>query len=134
MVLFILGRLTSFISAFMANFEFNLKKVIAFSTLNQIGFIFLAVGVGSRSLAFFHLLIHALFKALLFIRAGVVIRVGGGSQDIRSIGGVGIVYPYTLGHLFLAVVSLIGLPFLTGFYSKDVIIEIRIIGVLTMSR
>lgn len=123
-VLLLLSGLTIFIAGLGANFEFDLKKIIALSTLSQLGLIIRILSIGFYKLAFFHLLSHALFKALLFICAGAIIHNINNSQDIRLIGGLGIYIPLTSGCFNVANLALCGIPFLAGFYSKDLILEI----------
>ena len=127
-VLLLISGLTIFIAGLGANFEFDLKKIIALSTLSQLGLIIRILSLGFFKLAFFHLLTHALFKALLFICAGVIIHNIKNSQDIRDIGGLVFHIPITLACLNIANLSLCGLPFLSGFYSKDMILEIVLIS------
>jgi len=112
-----------FISGLVANFEYDLKKIIALSTLSQLGIIMFAIALELYELAFFHLVIHALFKALLFLCAGTAIHRTGGRQDIRLYGGLSINFPLIGVCLNYANLSLCGIPFLAGFYSKDLIIE-----------
>jgi NADH-ubiquinone oxidoreductase chain 5 len=126
--LLIFSGLTIFIAGISANFEFDLKKIIALSTLRQLGLIIIILSIGFPKLAFFHLLTHALFKALLFICAGVVIHNIKNSQDIRDIGGLLVFIPFTTICLNCANLALCGIPFLAGFYSKDLILEIVIIS------
>ena len=123
---FLLGvsTITIFMSGLVANFEYDLKKIIALSTLSQLGIIMFAIAIGIYELAFFHLVIHALFKALLFLCAGTAIHRIGGSQDIRVYGGLRKNFPIIGVCLNYANLSLCGMPFLAGFYSKDLIIEI----------
>lgn len=122
-VILIFSLLTIFISGLGANFEFDLKKIIALSTLSQLGIMIRTLALGRYDLAFFHLLIHALFKALLFICAGRIIHNFNNCQDIRFIGGVSKLIPLTRVYFNICNLSLCGLPFLSGFYSKDLIIE-----------
>lgn len=122
--LLLLGRLTIFIAGISANYEFDLKKIIAFSTLSQLGLIIRILRIGLPDLAFFHLLTHAIFKALLFICAGVIIHIINDTQDIRFIGGVRNFIPLTSLCLNISNLALCGIPFLAGFYSKDLILEI----------
>lgn len=112
-----------FIAGLGANFEFDLKKIIALSTLRQLGLIIRILAIGLPRLAFFHMLAHALFKALLFMCAGAIIHNMNNSQDIRSIGGLGVYIPLTSGCFNVANLALCGMPFLAGFYSKDLILE-----------
>lgn len=127
-ILLLLGGLTIFIAGVAANFEFDLKKIIALSTLSQLGLIIRILAIGFPKLAFFHLLTHALFKALLFICAGAVIHNIKNSQDIRDMGALSIFIPYTTSCLNLANLALCGIPFLAGFYSKDLILEVVILN------
>jgi NADH-ubiquinone oxidoreductase chain 5 len=110
-----------------ANFEYDLRKIIALSTLSQLGLMIRIVSVGFAGLAFFHLLTHALFKALLFICAGAIIHVMGDSQDICFMGGLSFQMPLTSVCLCVSNFALCGMPFLAGFYSKDLILEICIL-------
>lgn len=122
--LLLLSGLTIFISGLGANFEFDLKKIIALSTLSQLGLIIRILSIGFYDLAFFHLLTHALFKALLFICAGAIIHNINNAQDIRFIGGLCLHIPLTSTCFNIANLALCGIPFLAGFYSKDLILEI----------
>ena len=119
----LLSRLTMFIAGLGANFEYDLKKIIALSTLSQLGVIIRVLSLGCADLAFFHLLRHALFKALLFICAGAVIHNIKDYQDIRVIGSLVNQIPLTTFCINLANLALCGSPFLAGFYSKDLILE-----------
>lgn len=121
--LLLVSGLTIFIAGLGANFEFDLKKIIALSTLSQLGLIISILSIGYYKLAFFHLLTHALFKALLFICAGVIIHNTKNAQDIRFIGGLSIRIPLTCSCFNIANLALCGIPFLAGFYSKDLILE-----------
>lgn len=123
-ILLILGCLTIFIAGVGANYEFDLKKIIALSTLRQLGLIIRILSIGFPIIAFFHLLTHALFKALLFICAGVVIHSIKNFQDIRYMGGLINQLPITIIFFNLSNLALCGAPFLAGFYSKDIILEI----------
>ena len=126
--LLVISGLTIFISGLGANFEFDLKKIIALSTLRQLGLIIRILSMGFPILAFFHLLTHALFKALLFICAGAIIHNIINSQDIRTIGGLCLSIPLTTTCFNIANLALCGIPFLAGFYSKDIILELVIIS------
>lgn len=123
-LLLLISGLTIFMAGLGANFEFDLKKIIALSTLSQLGLIIRILSIGFYKLAFFHLLTHALFKALLFICAGVIIHNTKNAQDIRFIGGLRIRIPLTCSCFNIANLALCGIPFLAGFYSKDLILEI----------
>lgn len=122
--LLLIGGLTIFIAGLGANFEFDLKKIIALSTLSQLGLMIRILAIGFPKLAFFHLLTHALFKALLFICAGAIIHNIKNSQDLRVIGRLINQIPLTSACLNVANLALCGMPFLAGFYSKDLILEI----------
>lgn len=126
-ILIFIAVWTMIISGLMANFEFDLKKIIALSTLRQLGFIMIILGVGLKFIALFHLLIHAVFKSLLFICAGRVIHIFGGNQDIRYYGNLSRSLPFLIIRFFVSVLSLVGFPFIAGFYSKDIIIELTYI-------
>lgn len=126
--LFYLGALTIFISGLGANFEIDLKKIIALSTLSQLGVIILVLSLGFIELAFFHLLTHALFKSLLFLCAGGFIHRRVDCQDIRLLGGSFKDTPVSCLFFIFCSLSLCGFPFLSGFYSKDIILETYILG------
>ena len=130
--LLLMGGLTIFMAGISANFEFDLKKIIALSTLSQLGLIIRILAIGFPKLAFFHLLTHALFKALLFICAGVVIHNIKNSQDIRDMGSLIKFMPFTSICLNVANLALCGIPFLAGFYSKDLILECVLLSNLNL--
>nr|YP_010310368.1 NADH dehydrogenase subunit 5 [Daclera levana]UMY75903.1 NADH dehydrogenase subunit 5 [Daclera levana] len=119
----LLSMLTMFMSGLGANFEYDLKKIIALSTLSQLGLMMSILFMGYPLIAFFHLITHAFFKALLFLCAGLIIHCMNGSQDIRHMGGLVNFLPYTSTNFFIANMSLCGLPFMSGFYSKDMALE-----------
>nr|YP_009034580.1 NADH dehydrogenase subunit 5 [Lithodes nintokuae]BAO94249.1 NADH dehydrogenase subunit 5 [Lithodes nintokuae] len=119
----LISCLTMFMSGLGANFEYDLKKIIALSTLSQLGVMLSILSLGFSTLAFFHLLTHALFKALLFMCAGVVIHNVKEFQDIRYMGSLCSKMPLTSMCMNLANLALCGTPFLAGFYSKDLILE-----------
>lgn len=123
-ILIILSVLTIFMSGLIANFEFDLKKIIALSTLRQLGLIIIILSAGFPILSYYHLLTHAIFKSLLFIRVGVIIHRIINNQDIRIIGGLNEFIPFTICRFNLTLIALCGFPFISGFYSKDIIIEI----------
>nr|YP_009864985.1 NADH dehydrogenase subunit 5 [Daldorfia horrida]QKE42623.1 NADH dehydrogenase subunit 5 [Daldorfia horrida] len=122
--LLFISCLTMFMAGLGANFEYDLKKIIALSTLSQLGVMISILSLGYSDLAFFHLLSHALFKALLFMCAGVVIHSVGDYQDIRCMGGLVNYMPLTISYMTVANLALCGFPFLAGFYSKDLILEV----------
>jgi len=121
--LFFIGTFTIFISGLGANFEIDLKKIIALSTLSQLGVIIITLSLGFYELSFFHLLSHALFKSLLFLCAGVFIHSVRDIQDIRFLGGMENGCPVRSFYFTACSLSLCGFPFLSGFYSKDSILE-----------
>nr|UBN08755.1 NADH dehydrogenase subunit 5 [Macropanesthia heppleorum] len=121
--LLLISSLTMFMAGIGANFEFDLSKIIALSTLSQLGLMMSIMSLGFAGLAFFHLLTHALFKALLFMCAGVMIHSMKDSQDIRFMGNLSFQMPLTSSCLMISNFSLCGMPFLAGFYSSDLILE-----------
>lgn len=128
LVILLLSSVTMFIAGLGANFEYDLKKIIALSTLSQLGVIISILRLGYPDLAFFHLLAHALFKALLFICAGSVIHCVKDYQDIRAMGSLVRSIPLTRVCISLANLALCGAPFLAGFYSKDIVLEVSFIS------
>nr|YP_010932191.1 NADH dehydrogenase subunit 5 [Euhampsonia splendida]WKR35964.1 NADH dehydrogenase subunit 5 [Euhampsonia splendida] len=121
--LLLLSGLTMFMAGISANYEFDLKKIIALSTLSQLGLMMSILSMGMPMLAFFHLLTHAMFKALLFMCAGVIIHMMNDMQDIRYMGGISLFIPLTSLCMNISNMALCGIPFLAGFYSKDMILE-----------
>nr|YP_010309763.1 NADH dehydrogenase subunit 5 [Lagorina sericea]UMR54880.1 NADH dehydrogenase subunit 5 [Lagorina sericea] len=124
MGLLFISSMTMFMSGLGANFEFDLKKIIALSTLSQLGLMMMILSLGGYKLAFFHLLTHALFKSLLFLCAGNVIHMSVNCQDIRFMGSLVKAMPLTCVFMNICNLSLCGLPFLSGFYSKDLVAEV----------
>nr|AHF21594.1 NADH dehydrogenase subunit 5 [Allothyrus sp. LamingtonNP-QMS95173] len=122
-ILLYISILTMLMSGIGANLETDMKKVIALSTLSQLGLMMLILSLGMSNLAFFHLVTHAMFKAMLFLCAGVIIHGINGCQDIRMLGSISSFSPIVSGLMGLASISLAGFPFLSGFYSKDLILE-----------
>nr|YP_010481707.1 NADH dehydrogenase subunit 5 [Psychophora sabini]UVU20399.1 NADH dehydrogenase subunit 5 [Psychophora sabini] len=122
-ILLLLSSLTMFMAGISANYEFDLKKIIALSTLSQLGLMMSILSMGIPILAFFHLLTHAMFKALLFMCAGVIIHMMNDMQDIRFMGGISFYIPMTCLCMNISNMALCGVPFLSGFYSKDMILE-----------
>nr|UEP15832.1 NADH dehydrogenase subunit 5 [Eterusia aedea] len=131
-ILLLLSGLTMFMAGISANYEFDLKKIIALSTLSQLGLMMSILSMGLPDLAFFHLLTHAMFKALLFMCAGVVIHMMSDIQDIRFMGGISFYLPLTSLCLNISNLALCGIPFLAGFYSKDLILEMVSMSNLNM--
>ena len=126
-ILLIIGIITIIMSGITAIIEIDIKKIIALSTLSQLGIIIIILGLGNPILSFFHLISHAFFKAILFICAGIIIHNIKDYQDIRKIGFSFNNLNYSISIIIIANLSLCGLPFIRGFYSKDLIIEIIII-------
>ena len=119
----VVGMITAVFAASVALVQNDIKKIIAYSTCSQLGYMFFAAGVGAYHVAIFHLFTHAFFKALLFLGAGSVIHAFKDEQDIRKMGGVWKKIPYTWCLMLIGTLALTGFPFLSGFYSKDAIIE-----------
>lgn len=118
------GALTAFFAASTGLLQNDLKRVIAYSTCSQMGYLFIACGLSQYNVALFHLLNHAFFKALLFLAAGAVLHATYDQQDLRRLGGLIGFLPFTYTAILIGSLSLIALPWLTGFYSKDIIIEL----------
>ena len=119
----IVGMVTAIFAASIALVQNDIKKIVAYSTCSQLGYMFFATGVGAYHVAMFHLFTHAFFKALLFLGSGSVIHAFKDEQDIRQMGGIRKKLPYTYTFMLIGTLALTGFPFLSGFYSKDAIIE-----------
>ena len=117
------GMITALFAATVALVQNDIKKIVAYSTCSQLGYMFFAAGIGAYHVAIFHLFTHAFFKALLFLGSGCVIHSFKDEQDIRSMGGVWKKIPYTYALMLIGTLALTGFPFLSGYYSKDAIIE-----------
>nr|YP_010531106.1 NADH dehydrogenase subunit 5 [Omoglymmius wukong]UXW93693.1 NADH dehydrogenase subunit 5 [Omoglymmius wukong] len=128
MFLLLISVLTMFMAGLGANYEYDLKKIIALSTLSQLGLMMSIICIGNFKLAFFHLLTHALFKALLFMCAGNIIHNFKNNQDIRYMGNMIIYMPLTCICMSISLLALSGMPFLSGFYSKDLILDYFMMG------
>ena len=122
-VVAVVGMITAIFAASVALVQNDIKKIVAYSTCSQLGYMFFAAGVGAYHVAIFHLFTHAFFKALLFLGSGSVIHAFKDEQDIRNMGGVRKKLPYTYTLMLIGTLALTGFPFLSGFYSKDAIIE-----------
>ena len=118
----IIGLLTAFFAATIGLLQNDIKKVFAYSTVSQLGYMFLGAGVGAFSAGIYHLVTHAFFKALLFLGAGSVIHALGGEQDVRNMGGLRSKIPWTFATMVCAGVAIAGVPPFAGFYSKDAIL------------
>ena len=128
-VLFIvtlIGALTAFFASSVGLVQNDLKRVIAYSTCSQLGYMVFAAGLSNYSIAFFHLANHALFKALLFLSAGCVIHGVSDEQDMRKMGSLIKFFPVSYTMILIGSLALVGFPYLTGFYSKDAILEVAI--------
>jgi len=125
-IITIMGSLTAFFAASVGLVQNDLKKVIAYSTCSQLGFMMFACGLSHYSIALFHLANHALFKALLFLSAGCIIHGLLDEQDLRKMGGMIRLLPISYTMVLIGSLALVGFPFLTGFYSKDVVLEVAL--------
>jgi NADH-ubiquinone oxidoreductase chain 5 len=126
LLLSIVGALTSFFASSVGLFQNDLKRVIAYSTCSQLGYMIFITGLSHYSVSLFHLANHAVFKALLFLSAGCVIHGLADEQDLRKMGGLLHIFPVSSIMILIGSLALIGTPFLTGFYSKDCILELAI--------
>jgi NADH-quinone oxidoreductase subunit L len=122
-VIAIVGASTAFVAATIGLTQYDIKRVIAYSTMSQLGYMFFALGVSAYSAAMFHLMTHAFFKALLFLGAGSVIHAMSDEQDIRKMGGIWRLIPLTYALMWIGSLALAGIPFFAGYYSKDIILE-----------
>jgi len=122
-VVTVVGALTAFFAATVGLVQNDIKRVIAYSTCSQLGYMFFAAGVGAYAAAMFHLMTHAFFKALLFLGAGSVIHGVSGEQDMRKMGGLWKLMPVTYVFMWIGSLALAGIPFFAGYYSKDMILE-----------
>ena len=118
-----LGAITTVFSSLIGLFQQDIKKVIAYSTMSQLGMMVIGIGLSSYNIALFHLVNHAFYKALLFLGAGAVIHSVADNQDFRKYGGLRPFLPLTYSVMLIASLSLVAVPFMTGFYSKDLILE-----------
>jgi len=111
------------VSALSACVHYDIKKIIAYSTCSQLGFMVAALGLSQYHMAFYHLITHAFFKSLLFLSAGLVITALSGEQDFRKMGDLVRVLPVTSCYFFIGILSLCGFPFFSGYYSKELILS-----------
>jgi len=125
-IISVIGALTSFFAASVGLFQNDLKRVIAYSTCSQLGYMIFITGLSHYSVSLFHLANHAVFKALLFLSAGCVIHGLSDEQDLRKMGGLINLFPVSYVMILIGSLALVGFPFLTGFYSKDCILELAI--------
>lgn len=123
-LLLLLSCLTTLMAGLAALFETDIKKIIALSTLSQLGIMIISTALHAPQFTFFHLITHAIFKALLFICAGTLIHAHINNQDLRIFGNINFSIPLTSITISIANIALCGLPYIAGFYSKDIIIEL----------
>lgn len=123
-IMVFIGAITSFFAATVGVVQNDIKKIIAYSTCSQLGYMVFVCGFSGYSVSFFHLVNHAFFKALLFLSAGAVIHSLSNEQDIRRMGGLAKILPLTYSLFLVGSLALVGFPFLSGFYSKDFILEV----------
>ncbi|MBI1750653.1 MAG: NADH-quinone oxidoreductase subunit L [Acidobacteria bacterium] len=121
-VVAVIGCVTALFAATIGLAQNDIKRVLAYSTVSQLGYMMLACGVGAFSAGIFHLMTHSFFKALLFLAAGSVIHAMGGEQDLRKMGGLRTKIPWTFWTMFMATLAIAGAPFFSGFFSKDAIL------------
>ncbi len=127
-VVTVIGAITAFFAATVGVAQNDIKRVIAYSTCSQLGYMFVALGLGAYGAGIFHLFTHAFFKALLFLGAGSVIHALHGEQDLRNMGGLRKAIPFTFAMMVAGTLSLTGFPFTAGFFSKDAIIDVAAVS------
>jgi NADH-ubiquinone oxidoreductase chain 5 len=123
-IITIVGSLTAFFASTVGVVQNDIKKVIAYSTCSQLGYMIFACGISAYNVSFFHLINHAFFKALLFLGSGIVIHAINNEQDMRKMGGLVNILPYSYNMMLIGSLALAGFPFLSGYYSKDLILEV----------
>jgi len=119
-----IGAVTALFSSIIGAFQFDIKKIVAYSTCSQLGYMFFSAGLSIYTISLFHLFNHAFFKALLFLSMGSVIHGLMDEQDFRRMGGMAVVLPLTYVSVLIGSLSLMAVPYLTGFYSKDLLLEL----------
>src|SRR5260370_15577591 len=124
MLVALAGGLTAFFSSTVGLVQYDMKKVIAYSTCSQLGYMVFACGLSAYNISLFHLMTHAVFKGLLFLSAGSVIHSLSNEQDMRKMGGLSKLLPFAYASISIGSLALIGFPFLTGYYSKDIVLEL----------
>jgi NADH-quinone oxidoreductase subunit L len=129
-LIILIGSCTALFSALVATFQYDIKKIIAYSTCSQLGYMFLSCGLSNYNITLFHLFNHAFFKALLFLGAGSIISSLLDEQDMRKMGGLVYKMPFTYISFLIGSLAILGFPFLTGFYSKDILLEFIYINIL----
>lgn len=128
----IIGSITCVYAGISALVQYDIKKIIAYSTCSQLGYMFLIAGLNFYSLSITHLVNHAFFKALLFLSAGAIIHAMCDEQDMRAINKLNVLLPFTYLCFLIGSLAIIGFPFLTGFYSKDLILDLHILVISLM--
>lgn len=122
-LLILFGSITALFSALVATYQYDIKKIIAYSTCSQLGYMFFSSGLSNYNITLFHLFNHAFFKALLFLGAGSIISSLLDEQDMRRMGSLIYKIPFTYLTILVGSLAILGFPFLTGFYSKDILLE-----------
>lgn len=122
-LIILFGTITALFSALVAVYQYDIKKIIAYSTCSQLGYMFICSGISNYNITLFHLFNHAYFKALLFLGAGSIISSLMDEQDLRKMGGIVFKLPFTYIAILIGSLAILGFPFLTGFYSKDLLLE-----------
>jgi len=122
-IIILFGSITALFSALVATFQYDIKKIIAYSTCSQLGYMFFSSGLSNYNITLFHLFNHAFFKALLFLGAGSIISSLLDEQDMRKMGALVYKMPFTYIAILIGSLAILGFPFLTGFYSKDILLE-----------
>jgi NADH-ubiquinone oxidoreductase chain 5 len=123
-LILLFGICTALYASLVATYQYDIKKIIAYSTCSQLGYMFFACGLSFYNIAFFHLFNHAFFKALLFLGAGSIISCLFDEQDLRKMGFLILKLPFTYISIFIGSLAILGFPFLSGFYSKDLLLEL----------
>jgi len=118
-----IGGITSLFSAIIGCFQFDIKRIVAYSTCSQLGYMFFSCSVSNYNISLFHLFNHAFFKALLFLSMGSILHALSDEQDFRRMGGLLKLLPFSYMMVFIGSIALIGIPFFTGYYSKDFLLE-----------
>nr|QQQ88913.1 NADH dehydrogenase subunit 5 [Hyalella kochi] len=131
-ILLIISVMTMLMAGWGANFEVDLKKIVALSTLSQLGLMMMILSMGMKNVAFFHMISHAMFKSTLFMSAGVMIHMSNSAQDTRLMGGMGGSSPTLMTMFSVMNMSLLGFPFLSGFFSKDLSLDITVSSLYNM--
>jgi NADH-ubiquinone oxidoreductase chain 5 len=127
-LIILIGSCTALFSSMVATYQYDVKKIIAYSTCSQLGYMFFSAGLSNYNIALFHLFNHAFFKALLFLGAGSIISSLLDEQDLRKMGSLAYKMPFTYFSILVGSLAILGFPFLTGFYSKDILLELAYVS------